>query len=85
MGRTIAPLERVGTKRENFFCQRKVRTHCEFQRNNGDSRRDVGEMGSVKGETKSVNFGKGKCKLIAKCEYLARESVNSSPILARQW
>ena len=30
-------------------------------------------------------FGKGKCKLIANCEFLARESVNSSPILARQW
>ena len=26
-----------------------------------------GETGSVKGETKSANFGKGKCKLIANC------------------
>ena len=36
MERTIAPLERVGTKRANFFGNRKVSTHCEFQRHNGD-------------------------------------------------
>ena len=31
-------------------------------------------------------FGKGKCKLIANCaNFWQRESVNSSPILARQW
>ena len=58
-----------------------------------------GEIGGVKVEKKSANlwqgkvythsqvrfFCKGKCTLIAKCEFLARESVNSSPILARQW
>ena len=30
-------------------------------------------------------FGKGKCKLIANCANFGKESVNSSPILARQW
>ena len=45
-----------------------------------------GEMGSVKGESKSANFRQGKVyKIIAKCEFLARENVNLSPILARQW
>ena len=65
-------------KEGESFWQRKVRTHCEFQRNNGDHFKK-GEMGSVKGESKSVNyrqgkvkthrqvriFGKGECKLIA--------------------
>ena len=46
---------------------------------------DRGEMGSVKGETKGANFGKGKCKLIAKCEFFSRESVNSSQNLVPQW
>ena len=46
-------------------------THCEFQRHNSDL--------SVKG-------GTGKCEgRNEKWEFLARESVNSSPILARQW
>ena len=40
------------------------------------------ETRSVKGETKSANFWQRNQKM---CEFLARESVNSSPILARQW
>ena len=44
-----------------------------------------GEMGSVKEKREVRTFGKGKCKLIANCEFLARESANSSPILAREW
>ena len=47
-----------------------------------------GETGSVKGETKSANFWQRKVKTVTHrqvCEFLARESVNSSPILARQW
>ena len=48
-----------------IFWQGKVKTHCEFQCHNGDHFKK-GEMGSVKGETKSADF-------------LARESVNSSP------
>ena len=83
MGRTIAPLERVGTKRAKFLATESENSlrisapQCwPFKKR---------EMGSVKGETKSANIWQGKvCKLIAKCEFLARESVNSSPILARQ-
>ena len=48
--------ERVGTKRANFLATESV--NCEFQRHNG-------ETGSVKGETKSSIFGKGKCELTA--------------------
>ena len=52
------------------FWQWKVWTHCEFQRHHGDL--------SAKGD--------GKCEWRnEKCEFLARESVSSSPILARQW
>ena len=73
MGRTTAPLaiERFGTKRAEFFgngTENLLRISAPqwwpFKK---------GEMGSVKGETKSEKFGKGKCKLIAKCEFLARE------------
>ena len=60
-------------------------TRCEFQRHNGDLSVN-GETGSVKAETKSANFWQGKVKAHRQlCEYLARESVNSSPILAPQW
>ena len=45
-----------------------------------------GRDGKCEGRNKKWRiFGKGKCKLIAACEFLARESVNSSPTLARQW
>ena len=56
-------------KEGEIFWQRKVWTHCEFQRHNGDHlRRD------------------GKCEgRNERAEFLAKESVNSSPILARQW
>ena len=64
--------ERVGTKRAIFGNGK-----CELQRHNG-------ETGSVKGETKSAIFGKGKVNSQQLCEFLAWESVNSSPILARQ-
>ena len=49
----------------NHIWQWKVWTHCEFQRHHGDL--------SVKGETECV---RGE-----KCEFLARESVSSSPIV----
>ena len=76
--------EKWEQRRRKKFWQRKVWTHCEFQRHNGDL--------SVKGET-GIEGRNGKC------EFLARESVNSSPIvrilakgkckfiatLARQW
>ena len=59
--------------------------YCEFQRHHGDLS-VKGETGSVKGETKSANFWQGKVWAHRQlCEFLARESVNSSPILARQW
>ena len=60
-------------KEGDFFGNGK----CELQRHNG-------ETGSVKGETKSAIFGKGKVNSQQLCEFLAWESVNSSPILARQ-
>ena len=59
--------------------------HCEFQRHHGDLSAK-GETKSAKGETKSANFWQGKVEAHRQlCEFLARESVNSSPILARQW
>ena len=69
--------------RKNFW-QWKVWTHCEFQRHHGDLSAK-GETESVKGETKSANFGKESVSSSQLCEFLARESVNSSPILAWQW
>ena len=51
---------------EKNFWQRKVWTHCQFQRHSGDLFVNE-ETGSVKGETKARIFGKGKCKLIANC------------------
>ena len=56
----LVPFERGGTKGAKKIWQWKVRTHCEFQRHNGDLYRQL-------------------------CGFLARESVNSSPTLARQW
>ena len=44
--------------------------------------------GSVLGETKSAELlSRESCKFIANCceSGLARQSVNSSPILARKW
>ena len=68
-----------------YFWQWKVWTHCEFQCHHGDLS-VKGETGSVKGETKSANFWQGKVWAHRQlCEFLARESVNSSSILARQW
>ena len=52
----LAPFERVGTK-GGIFWQRKVWTHFEFQRHNGDHLR--------REKWKVRFFGKGKCKLIA--------------------
>ena len=68
-----------------FFWHKKMWTHCEFQRHNGDL--SVKERREVWREKRKVRiFGKGKCKTHRQlCEFLARESVNSSPILARQW
>ena len=54
--------------RKNFW-QWKVWTHCEFQRHHGDLSAK-GETGSVKTEGRNEN-----------CEFLARESVSSSPIV----
>ena len=59
--------ERTKPEGEKNFWQLKVWTHCEFQRHHGDL--------SVKGETGSVE-GRNE-----KCEFLARESVSSSPIV----
>ena len=71
-------------KEGKFFWQQKVIIHCEFQRHNGDHSRRV--RWEVWREKRKVRmFGKGKCKLIAKCDFLTRESVNSLPILALQW
>ena len=60
-------------------------THCEFQLHNDDHfRRERREVWRQKRKVRI--FGKGKCKHVRHlCELLARESVNSSPILARQW
>ena len=46
-------------------------THCEFQRHNGDLSGREGRDGKCEGRNE-------------KCEFLARESVNSSPILHMQ-
>ena len=78
MGRTIAPLERVGTKRAKFLGKGKWELIANFNA--------TMVRWEVLREKRKVRIsGKRKCKLIAKCEFLARESANSSPILARQW
>ena len=66
----LAPFDRVETKRVKFFGNGK----CELIANFSATMVPVqkGETGSVKGETNSANS-------------LARESVNASPIVARQW
>ena len=67
--------------RANFFGNGKCELIANFS-----ATMVKGETGSVKGKRKERIFGKGTCNFIANlCEFLARESVNSSPILARQW
>ena len=77
----LAPFRFVWESRNKegeFFWQRKVWTHCEFQRHNGDHlRRERREVWREKrklqifgkGKRKLIancaNFGKGKCKLVA--------------------
>ena len=69
MGRTIEPLERVGTKRPKFFGNGKWELICTA---NFSATIYEGWDGKCEGRNK-------------KCDFLARESVNSSPILVRQW
>ena len=72
--------------RAKHFWQWKVWTHREFQRHNGDLF-VKGEPEMWREKRKVRIFGKGKCIKAHRqlCDFLARESVNSAPILARQW
>ena len=83
------PFERGGTKPEGetIFGNGKCELIANFSATMHDGDLSAkGETGSVKGETKSANFWQGKVLAHRQlCEFLARESVNSSPILARQW
>ena len=54
----LAPFERVGTKRENFFGNGKCELIAKFSTTVVTIKK--GETGSVKGETKSANFWQGK-------------------------
>ena len=81
------PFERGGTKPEGekYFGNGKCKLIANFSATIVTSpRRERREVWREKRKVR--NFGKGKCELIANCaNFLARESVNSSPILARQW
>ena len=78
----LAPFKRELEQRGRFFWQRKVGTHCEFQRHNGDHFRK--ERQEVWREKRRVRiFGKGKCEVTAivrifgmgKCKLIANFSA----------
>ena len=74
-------------KEGEIFWQRKlkVRTHCKISAPQWWPF-EKGEMGSVKGETKSAIFLVMEgVNSSPSTNFFKRESVNSSPILARQW
>ena len=62
------------------FWQGKVQIYRQFLRNNGD-------VTSVSGDLSRDHEGRDGKREGGndKCEFLARESANLSPILARQW
>ena len=64
------PFDRVGTKRAKVFGNGKCELIANFSASGDHLRRE--RYGKCEGRNE-------------KCEFLARESVNSSPILARQW
>ena len=74
------------SKEGNFFWQRKVWTHCEFQHHNGDHLRKELRQEVWREKRKVRIFGKGKCELTAIVRIFGMgRCINSSPILVRQW
>ena len=82
----LVPFERGGTKPEGekIFGNGKCELIANFSATMVTSPRR--ERREVWREKRKVRiFGKGKCKLIANSAIFLAVSVNSSPILARQW